>query len=281
MRGSSLVSLVLAGGCAINGGIRTEQVGTGHGTVSTRAAGASEVSAAPGGGGMPLSRGTYDFELRIGVPRAQLVDWKVTCTGTEERQGQVGQAFEDYKEHRLAQLTREREQQATLYARAVTPPNVVVVARPPVARVPVGRIGSIEVQPAPVVVRDEPPAQGNVDVEVPPVTELPPGDYGQGTFPARVRVVMPADGVCAITALADDPGVNAFYAGARRIGSRGTSARASSACGSNASRRCAPSARTARRSNAPGAIARPPRSRSSSYAAPTRPRGSARPWWAR
>jgi hypothetical protein len=214
MRGSYLVSLVLAGGCAIHGGIRTEQVGTGHGTVTTRGAGASEVSAAPGGGGMPLPRGTYDFELRIGVPRAQLVDWKVTCTGVEERQGQVGQAFEDYKEHRLAQLTREREQQAKIYARAVTqpPPNVVVVARPPVARV-VTPIGRVDVQP--VVVR-EPSAQVNVDVEVPPVTELPPGDHGQGTFPARVRVVMPADGVCAITALADDPGVNAFYSVTRQ-----------------------------------------------------------------
>ena len=203
----------------MNRGIRTEQVGTGHGAVTTRGAGPSDVSAAPGGGGMPLPRGTYDFELRIGVPRAQLVDWKIACTGAEERGGQVGQTFEDYRAQRLTQLTHAREQQAKIYARAVAqpPPNVVVVARPPVARV-VTPIGQVEVRPAPVIVREdvredvreaqEPQAQ---EIDVPPVTELPPGDHGQGTFPARVRVVLPSDGVCAVTALADDPGVNAFY----------------------------------------------------------------------
>lgn len=215
MRGSVFLPLMLVGGCAGHRGIVTEPVGTGHGVVSTRGA-TSDVSAAPGGGGMTLPRGTYDFELRIGVPRAQLVDWRIACTGVE-KSGQVGQAFEDYKEHRLAQLTKEREQQAKIYARALNQPppaSVVVVARPG-ARV-ITPVGRVEVRPAPVVVRGEAqvppvPEPREVEVEVPPVTELPPGDAGQGVFPARVRVVLAADGVCAITATADDPNVNAFY----------------------------------------------------------------------
>jgi hypothetical protein len=211
---------LLVSGCASR--IRTELVGTGHGVVTTRAnGGSSEPSAAPGGGGIPLPRGTYDFDLRIGVSRTQLVDWKVTCAGAEQT-GTVGEAFDAYRERRLARLEQEREQQAKYLAQATTQPpppvdtgeagrTMVVVARPPVAtvRTPVGRV---VVAPGPVVTRTQvhaPPPAPVVAIDGP--LELPPGDLGQGVFPARVRVVTQADGVCQVTALADDPNVSAFF----------------------------------------------------------------------
>ncbi len=166
---------------------------------------------------MPLPRGTYDIDLRIGVPRAQLVDWKISCAGAEQA-GTLGQSFEDYKERRLAQLTKEREQQA----RAVQPPpTTTIVVAPPIGRAAIARVrtpigrAQVIVQPAPVVVREAQPPAVEVEAfdpeQAPPVTELPPGDLGQGVLPARTRVVTQADGVCSITAVADDPNVSAFF----------------------------------------------------------------------
>lgn len=223
MRGTVFLSL-MAVGCA-GSRIRTEHLGTGHGLVTTRAAGGgeSDASAAPGGGGMPLPRGTYEIDLRIGVPRAQLVDWQIRCTGAEEQHGQVGQAFDDYRDQRLAELTRQREQQARVQARVLAqppPPPTTVVVRPR-GRIEVATpVGGVVVRPAPVVVAADapppPPAPvasdaGDAAIDVPPVTELPPGDLGQGVYPARVRVVTARDGACTITAVADDPNVSAFY----------------------------------------------------------------------
>jgi len=165
---------------------------------------------------VPLPRGTYDIDLRIGVPRAQLVDWKVTCTDREQH-GTVGQAFDDYRDRRLAQLTTEREQQAKIQGRAPAQPRpmgAVIVARAAGARV-VTPVGRVIVRPAPVVVRSEattrPVPVELEELEIPPVTELPPGDLGQGVYPANVRVTTASDGVCAITAVSDDPNVSAFF----------------------------------------------------------------------
>ncbi len=212
-------SLVLLGsGCASQ--IRTELVGTGNGLVTTRTTTSVPLA---GAGGLPLRRGTYNFDLRFGVPRAQVVAWKISCPGAELA-GEVGETFDAFRERRLKVIEADREQQRKAYEAAIEQPppepttTTTTVVTPPAtvgARVmtPLGRVvvrGSappttttIIRTSTPVRVLPAPPPDGPI--------ELRAGDDGHGTFPASVDLTTTADGVCTITALADDPNVSAFY----------------------------------------------------------------------
>ncbi|MCW5805428.1 MAG: hypothetical protein KIT31_23865, partial [Deltaproteobacteria bacterium] len=89
--------LALLPACA--GRYRTEMVGHGDALVVTRGAEPappSTPSAAPGGGGIQLARGSYQFALRFAVPRAQLVEWNVRCSGGGETGGTLGETFDGY-----------------------------------------------------------------------------------------------------------------------------------------------------------------------------------------
>jgi hypothetical protein len=169
---SSLVLILLAacGGTRY----RTERidlVGHGNGTLST------DVSAAPGAGGVQLPQGNYELAMRFDVPRAQVVEWKIICPGVD-LDGQVGESLERYRERRVAELARERENEA---ARAETAINIVA-----------GSIARVELH-----------AGG-------PIT-LAPDDIGRGTLVSTARVMTAGDGVCALEVNAPDPEVRASF----------------------------------------------------------------------
>jgi hypothetical protein len=62
------------------------------------------------GGGMQLARGSYELELWFDIPRAQLVDWTVTCPGVEVT-GTAGESLEQYKARRIEELRAARGHQ--------------------------------------------------------------------------------------------------------------------------------------------------------------------------
>ncbi|HEY5939066.1 MAG TPA: hypothetical protein VIU61_30640, partial [Kofleriaceae bacterium] len=76
----TVIACALASAC---GGkqFRTEPVGMGTALVTARTTAGIDVptSAAPGAGGMRLSRGTYEIKVWFDIPRAQVVDWKLVC----------------------------------------------------------------------------------------------------------------------------------------------------------------------------------------------------------
>src|SRR5687768_13507778 len=51
------------------------------------------------GGGMQLAQGSYELALWFDIPRAQVVDWTVTCPGVEVA-GTAGESFVQYRARR-------------------------------------------------------------------------------------------------------------------------------------------------------------------------------------
>ncbi len=170
--------------------------------VSSRVAeGSSDVVAAPGGGGIQLPQGTYEIAMRFEVPRAQVVDWKVVCTGVSV-DGQVGETAEQYRARRLAELARDRDAERAKVAAAT---SFVVGAMAPRARVDAGH--------AHVVARVDPASVGAAvaNSAVDDTLVLPAGDIGRGTLAANARVMTGGDGVCGLQVTADDPDVHAVF----------------------------------------------------------------------
>lgn len=159
--------------------------------VSARGAGDADattdpVSAPGAAGAIELTPGTYTLGLWFDLPRAQLVDWTVTCPGVT-RTGQSGETFESYRTRRLAQLRADREREARMV-------NGIVGAVAPRATVVAADGSRVD-------------AQASVQVQAQVVEELPPGDVGRTRAVAEVQVVTEAPGACVLTALADDPDV--------------------------------------------------------------------------
>jgi hypothetical protein len=194
-------------GCASR--YRAEFVGTGNALVTTRGATApTDVVAAPGGGGMQLPRGSYEVALRFDIPRAQIINWRVSCPGTE-REGAVGESYEAYRDRRLAELRTMYERDRR---RAEAATNLVVGVVAPRVR------GETRVVTpgGTVVVRGETRVTRTVDAPPPPIVEPVPGpepgpeivlsplDTGRGTLGAKIRIDTTSDGVCSVIATADD-----------------------------------------------------------------------------
>jgi len=195
MRTSRLLfacALMSVSACA--GRYKTEVVGQGTAFVQPRAtdAGPSSAAAHPPwavGGGMQLAQGSYELALWFDVPRAQVVDWTVTCPGVELT-GTAGESFAQYRERRLAVLRADRERDRDRVA-SLTSTLVAGVATP---------AGGVAVR-------------GDVisDAVIGDVVELPPGDVGAGRLASTVRVMTGSPGVCAVTATADDATVLGTY----------------------------------------------------------------------
>ncbi len=130
-------------------------VGCGHGirheVVSTGATATEPVT-------MPLGTGTYDLQLNIMSPRAQVVNYEWVCQPTGgvafTRAGNVGQSFAEFRTARLEQLNRERKVHADRLAQqaqyALTHPT------PPPAQPTYGQPQPVYGQPQPAYGQPQP-----------------------------------------------------------------------------------------------------------------------------
>ena len=205
MRLAYLSTIVLTMACGAH--IKREVVGGGTAAVQARGAGAPAAMA----GSIALARGTYDLDLRFDVPRAQVIDWTVTCPGVE-RHGVLGETFEAYRERRIAQIRADRERERKNVA-AVTGVLVGAVA-PDVhahgqASGPGGQAQVDATASGQAVGAAAGEAVANATVS--DIIELPPGDVGAGRLATRVHVVFGEDGACAVNAVTDDPTVLASF----------------------------------------------------------------------
>jgi hypothetical protein len=201
LRYVSAIALVTACG----GHLRREVVGSGAAAAQVR----GTVAAAPAGG-IALARGTYDLALRFDVPRAQVIEWTVTCPGVEQH-GVVGEPFEAYRERRLAQLRADRERERR-NAAAVTSALVGAVAPTVQARGQASGPSGTATVDAQVSGQALGGAAGAaVAASIDDIVELPPGDVGAGRLQTRVHVVTAEDGACTVSAVADDPNVLAAF----------------------------------------------------------------------
>ena len=200
---------------ACAGRYRTEVVGQGTAFVQPRGTAAAPVApdvTAPftlPAGGIQLQRGAYDLALWFDVPRAQTIDWTVSCPGATVN-GSVGEAFEAYRARRIvalrAQRDRERQQVASVTSAVVGSfaPAVRATGRVDTPTGAVAVEGQAQVDPNAV---GGAVAAAAIDDDV----QLPPGDLGQGRLEHIVHVETAGDGVCAVTAATDDPDVIARF----------------------------------------------------------------------
>lgn len=196
MRLPIFLALVSMSACAAR--YRTQLVGQGTPIIQPRSGVAEAASATlvdrpwAVGGGIQLPAGSYDVALAFDVPRAQLVDWTVTCPGVSLG-GTSGESFEQFRERRTAELRAQRQRDRETTAAAA---NLVLGAVTPQVRVGDATVsGQVRVE-------------AGVDAE--PVL-LPPGETGGGHLAATVHITTSGDGVCAVTAVADDTSILGSY----------------------------------------------------------------------
>ena len=199
-----LVVLFCVSACASH--IKREPAGAGIALVQPRGAAAPAAAAA----GIALARGNYEFALRFDVPRAQVIEYAVTCAGAEQR-GQIGETLEAYRARRLAELRAEREREKKTVA-AVTGTVVGAVAPDVHARAQTSGPGGTATADAHVSGQAVGAAAGQAvaDATVQEVVELPAGDVGAGRLETRVAMSLASDATCAVTAIADDSIRTAF-----------------------------------------------------------------------
>ncbi len=195
MRLPLLIALVSMSGCA--GRYRTQFVGQGTAIIQPRT-----LALDPGppqvnrpwavGAGMQLPAGDYDLALSFDVPRAQLIEWTVTCPGVSLN-GTSGEIFEQFHARRTAEIRAQRQRDREAAAATA---NLVLGAVAPSVRVGDATIsGQVQVQ---------------AGIDPDPVILLP-GDVGSAHLTASVHVATTDDGVCAVTAAADDANVLGSY----------------------------------------------------------------------
>lgn len=194
---------------------RTELVGQGTAFVQPRGAVAGPVAPEPAApvtlpaGGIPLPRGSYDLALWFDVPRAQVIEWTLSCAGATVN-GSLGESFDAYRARRIAELRVQRDherQQVASVTSAVVGSFAPAVRTTGYVETPVGTArveGQAQVDPGAV---GGAVATAAIDDDV----QLPPGDLGQGRLHSTVHVETAADGVCAVTAATDDPQVIGRY----------------------------------------------------------------------
>lgn len=195
----------LATGCSA--GLRYQKVGSGRvvttGVSDVAGPGAADPNAGmaptvalPGG----LPRSTYDVRFEVWLPRAAVVDWTLTC-GSATQTGAFGETFEAYRERRLVELRRQREEaqrQAAAIGAAVgdavlgTTTATVAATAPGASAEASATVDGAAVGAA--------VGASTVSTEV----ELAPGDVGAGLHRGRTTIVVP-DAEAATCALALAP----------------------------------------------------------------------------
>jgi len=173
---------------ACGAGYRTEVIGHGVAIV-----GPAPVAAPP----IAIVPGDYEIAVHFSVPRAQIVEWKVTCADATA-DGQLGETFDAYRQRRIAELRHDRDQKKAAIA-AITGALVGAVA-PPVQAQATGPGGTVTATVSPGAVAGSAVANAAVRDDI----VLPPGDVGGGTLTKKIRIAAATAGDCSLTATADD-----------------------------------------------------------------------------
>lgn len=189
---------LLASVSACAGRYRTEPLGTANAIIQPRAGDATAPTAAEQGRpwavgrGMQLPAGTYDLELAFDIPRAQVIDWTVSCPGAVQS-GTAGETLDQFRARRVAEIRAQRQRDRET---AATAANILLGAVTPSVRAG-NATASAQVH-----------VEAGVDAD--PVF-LAPDDVGRGRLTDRVRVVTTGDGVCAVIASTEDANVLGTY----------------------------------------------------------------------
>ncbi len=209
MRISTLAVCALVSGCA--GRYRAEFVGTGTAIVQPRSeiatTGPTDAVATPWavGGGIQLAAGTYDLAMAFDVPRAQEIEWTVSCPGVQLN-GTAGETFEHYRERRLAELRaqvqRDRERTAAVTSAVVGAFTPRVVATHHTGPVTIHGEAGVDANAV---------GEAVAESAIPDDVALPPGDVGRGRFGRTVHLTTTGNGMCVVTAFADDASVLGTY----------------------------------------------------------------------
>lgn len=169
----------------------------------SRLVASSTIVARPGAspalaGELPVPASTDGQVLRytVALPRALKLRYQVVCP-TAQREGILGETFEEYRARRLAELERERQQQAAALGSLVG----MAVPRAQAGAAVSGPGGS-----AAVSATVDPGAVATAAAqEALPAAALPPGDVGAQLAHATVELGPSSDGKCLVTLWPDPP----------------------------------------------------------------------------
>ncbi len=172
--------------------LKTEVIGTRPAAIAPRGTPPPTTSAA-----IALPAGTYDLAIWFDVPRSQHLDWTLACGGVEQH-GQLGETFDEYRVHRLAELAAAREHERRQVA-GVT--SLLVAAVAPHAST------------ATATVAVDPDAAGDVvaNAAVDPRIAPPPDDVGATRYGSDVRIDTTITAPCALSAATDDATVTGSF----------------------------------------------------------------------
>ena len=143
---------------------------------------------------VPESQSPQVLRYVVSLPRAVQLHYQVTCPSAE-REGRMGETFESYRTRRLAELERERQQQANLIG------SLVGAVAPPV-RASAGAAGPGGSASATAQIDPGAAAAEAARESMPPPT-LPPGDLGATIVRGKVELGASAADRCALTLVTD------------------------------------------------------------------------------
>src|SRR5436305_942780 len=150
-------------GCAPQ--FQTQLIGQTTTVAAAPSAGPTVVAEIP----VPESHSAQVLRYVVSLPRAVQLHYQITCPSAE-RDGTIGETFESYRARRLAELERERQQQANVIG------SLVGAVAPPV-RASAGAAGPGGTA---AVTAEFNPGAAAADAarESLPAVSLPPGDVG-------------------------------------------------------------------------------------------------------
>jgi len=179
------VGVVALAGCAPQ--LQTQIVGQSTVIASGPSALAADIPA-------PESHSAQVLRYVVSLPRAVQLHYQVTCP-TAEREGTIGETFDNYRTRRLAELERERQRQANLIG------SLVGAVAPPV-QASTGATGPGGAATATAQVNPG-AAAAEAAREALPAASLPPGDVGASVVRGAVELGASAAGRCALTLVTD------------------------------------------------------------------------------
>jgi hypothetical protein len=183
------VGAIAATGCAPQ--FQTQLIGQSTTVAGPPGVGPAAIAEIP----VPASQSAQVLSYVVSLPRAVQLHYQVICP-TTEREGNIGETFEAYRTRRLAELERERRQQANLI-------GAVVGAVAPPVRASAGVAGP---DGAATATAQFSPGAAAAEAarESLPAASLPPGDTGATVVRGKVELVASPAGRCALT-LTTDP----------------------------------------------------------------------------